>query len=65
VITIVIDTPQGIARSFQIVDEFITKRGLLVTSGMVPAMSSAIAKANATAGCAWRDTTTSSDRFGF
>jgi PII-like signaling protein len=38
VITIVIDTPQEIARSFEIIDELTNERGL-VTSEMVPAMS--------------------------
>jgi PII-like signaling protein len=38
VITIVIDTPERIARSFEIVDELTTEHGL-VTSEMVPAMS--------------------------
>ncbi len=38
VITIVIDTPQAIARSFQIIDKLTTEHGL-VTSEMVPAAS--------------------------
>jgi len=38
VITIVIDTPERIARSFQIIDELTTEHGL-VTSEMVPAMT--------------------------
>jgi PII-like signaling protein len=38
VITVVIDTPQEIARSFEIIDELTNERGL-VTSEMVPAMS--------------------------
>jgi len=38
VITIVIDTPQAIAQSFQIIDELTTEHGL-VTSEMVPAVN--------------------------
>jgi PII-like signaling protein len=38
VVTIVVDTPERIARSFQIVDELTAEHGL-VTSEMVPAMS--------------------------
>jgi len=38
VVTIVIDTPERIARSFQIIDELTTEHGL-VTSEMVPAMT--------------------------
>lgn len=38
VVTIVIDTPERIARSFQIIDELTTEHGLL-TSEMVPAMT--------------------------
>ncbi len=38
VVTIVIDTPQRIARSFQIIDELTTEHGL-VTSEMVPAVA--------------------------
>lgn len=38
VITVVIDTPQQIAQSFQIIDELTTESGL-VTSEMVPAMN--------------------------
>ncbi len=38
VVTIVIDTPERIARSFQIIDELTSEHGL-VTSEMVPAMS--------------------------
>ncbi|HEY5262332.1 MAG TPA: DUF190 domain-containing protein [Solirubrobacteraceae bacterium] len=38
VVTIVIDTPARIARSFQIVDELTSEHGL-VTSEMVPAMT--------------------------
>ncbi len=38
VLTIAIDTPQRIARSFQIIDELTSEHGL-VTSEMVPAMS--------------------------
>lgn len=38
VVTIVIDTPERIARSFQIVDELTSEHGL-VTSEMVPAMA--------------------------
>ncbi len=37
--TIVIDTPEQIARSFEIVDEMTTEHGL-VTSEMIPAVSS-------------------------
>jgi PII-like signaling protein len=39
VVTIVVDTPEGIARSFEIVDEMTGSTGL-VTSEMVPAMAS-------------------------
>jgi PII-like signaling protein len=39
VVTIIVDTPEGIARSFQIVDELTDEAGL-VTSEMVPAMAS-------------------------
>lgn len=38
VVTIVIDTPERIARSFEIIDELTTEHGL-VTSEMVPAMT--------------------------
>jgi PII-like signaling protein len=38
-VTILVDTPEGIARSFQIVDELTDEAGL-VTSEMVPAMAS-------------------------
>ena len=38
VVTIVVDTPEGIARSFQIVDE-VTGQAGLVTSEMVPALA--------------------------
>jgi PII-like signaling protein len=38
VVTIVVDAPEGIARSFQIVDE-VTDRAGLVTSEMVPALA--------------------------
>jgi PII-like signaling protein len=39
VVTIVVDTPEGIAKSFEIVDEVTAEAGL-VTSEMVPAMAS-------------------------
>ena len=39
VVTIIVDTPEGIARSFEIVDELTDEAGL-VTSEMVPAMAS-------------------------
>lgn len=38
VVTIIVDTPEGIARSFEIVDEMTDEAGL-VTSEMVPAMA--------------------------
>ncbi len=38
IVTIIVDTPQRIARSFEIVDE-LTQEGGLVTSEMVPAMA--------------------------
>jgi PII-like signaling protein len=38
VVTIVVDTPEGVARSFQIIDE-ITEHAGLVTSEMVPALA--------------------------
>jgi PII-like signaling protein len=38
VVTIIVDTPEGIARSFQIVDE-VTEQAGLVTSEMVPALA--------------------------
>ena len=37
-VTIIVDTPEGIARSFQIVDE-VTEQAGLVTSEMVPALA--------------------------
>jgi PII-like signaling protein len=45
VVTIVIDTPERIARSFQIIDELTSEHGL-VTSEMVPAMSAMSATVN-------------------
>jgi PII-like signaling protein len=38
IVTVIVDSPQRIARSFQIVDE-LTDEGGLVTSEMVPAMA--------------------------
>ena len=38
-VTIIVDTPERIARSFEIVDELTDEAGL-VTSEMVPAMAS-------------------------
>ena len=40
VVTVVIDTPERIARSFEIIDELTAHRGL-VTSEMVPALCAA------------------------
>ncbi len=48
VVTIVIDTPERIARSFQIIDELTSEQGL-VTSEMVPAMT-AMSKAESRGG---------------
>ncbi len=53
-VTIIVDTPERIAESFEIVDELTDEAGL-VTSEMVPAMASlAEGERRRAAGCAWR-----------
>ena len=53
VVTIIVDTPERIAESFEIVDELTDEAGL-VTSEMVPAMASLAEGERRAAGCAWR-----------
>ena len=52
-LTIIVDTPERIAQSFQIVDELTDEAGL-VTSEMVPAMASLAEGSASAAGSAWR-----------